>query len=98
MEIKNLKEEIVIWNIQFPVDKWWRDKHKVPFMSKLHRDCSFIDQLFEYEEERMFREMSQSKQDNYIPNIGEYLNIDESNFEAMSRFAADELKSLNGNG
>lgn len=96
MELKNLKEEIIIWNMQFPVDKWWRDKYKIPFMSKLHRDCSFINQLFEYEEERIFKETFK-EQSNYIPNIGEYLNVDESDLEAMSKLAQDELRKLNGN-
>lgn len=96
MELQKLKEEVFIWNIQFPVDKWWREKYKIPFMSKLHRDCSFIDQIFEYEEERLFKEASQDSKNEYIPNTGEYLNVDESNVDAMSRFAVDELKKLNG--
>ena len=96
MKLQKFKEEVFIWNMQFPVDKWWREKYKVPFMSKLHRDCSFIDQIFEYEEERLFKEVSQNDKTEYIPNIGEYLNVDESNVDAMSRLAVDELKKLNG--
>ena len=97
MDLKNLKEEVIIWNIQFPVDKWWRDKYKVPFMSKPHRECSSINQLFEYEEERMLNEAFKEQQSSYTPNIGEYLNVDESDLNAMSRLAMNELKLLNGN-
>lgn len=92
----NIREEVLFWNAQFPVDKWWRDKHKIPFMSKLHRDCSFIYQLFEYEEERILTEFFVKEENKYEPNIGEYLKVDESNIDSMSKFAMDELNMING--
>ncbi len=96
MEIKNLKEEVVNWSVRFPVDKWWRERHKIPFMSKLHRECSFIDQLFEYEEERLFKDLLYRKKLVYVPNIGEFLNIDEMDIDSMSKLAMDEINKLNG--
>lgn len=47
---KNLKELVKIWNNKFPVDKWYRDKHKIPFNSEQHKNLSFIDMYFEYYE------------------------------------------------
>lgn len=70
--MKTLKNEIIEWNSKFPVDRWWRLKHNVPYMSKQHREASFIDMLFEFEEEMMFNELD--SESTYTPNTGNWLN------------------------
>lgn len=51
-----VKDQVIIWNEKFPLDLWWRKKHGVAFMSKHHKSISFLDQLFEWEEEQMYNE------------------------------------------
>ncbi len=34
----------------FFIDWWWRDRYKIPFGSKKHREQSFIDMAIEYRE------------------------------------------------
>lgn len=71
MESNNIKNKVVDWNLRFPLDRWWRQKHKVAYGSTAHREISFFDQLFEWEEDCLFKDIN--NQDNYVPNIGEWL-------------------------
>lgn len=65
-----IKNEVLKWNSRFPIDVWWRRKHNIPFMSLQHKEVTFLDQLFEYYEDKMIEELSEDK---YKPNIGEFL-------------------------
>lgn len=70
MKRSELIQGVINWNRKFPLDRWWRQKHSVPFMSPAHRESSFIHQLMEYEEDRMFLETSIQKDVNeYIPGV-----------------------------
>lgn len=60
-----------IWSIQYPIDRWWRDKHKVAFGSIEHRAMSLIDMRFEFEEDEIFRKNKKIK--DYTPNLGEWM-------------------------
>ena len=51
-----IKDFVIEWDNKFPVDLWWRKKHNVAFMSKHHRSISFLDQLFEYYEDKAYNE------------------------------------------
>lgn len=74
MTSEERREFLIRWNNNFPVDRWWRVKHNIPFMSSAHREISFLDQLLEFEEDKLFEEFFESKkEDKYIPNIGEFL-------------------------
>lgn len=44
----SLKDFIKEWNRRIPIDKWFRDRYKIPFNSKSHRELSFIDMYTEY--------------------------------------------------
>lgn len=44
----SLKDFIKEWNRRIPIDKWFRDRYKIPFNSKSHRELSFIDMYIEY--------------------------------------------------
>lgn len=61
MEKNKIREEVLQWNQRFPIDFWWRKKHNVPFMSKTHREASFLDQVFEYEEDKLMNEIYQDQ-------------------------------------
>lgn len=65
------KKHMEIWNINLPVDRWWRVKHGIAFGSKAHLEANFIDMLMEFEEDKLFRELSQS--DEYNRDAGDWL-------------------------
>lgn len=71
MDKNSIRDSVIDWNIRFPIDKWWRKKYNIAFNSKSHRESNFLDQLFEYEEEKLFSELS--SENKYIPGIGEWL-------------------------
>lgn len=54
VERSELEQAVVSWNNRFPLDRWWRNKHEVAFMSPVHRESSFLYQLFEFEEDKLF--------------------------------------------
>jgi len=80
-----VKDFVVEWNLKFPIDKWWRQRHKVAFNSQNHRDVSFIDIRFEYEEEKAYNELM--SKGSYKPNSGNWINVDEK-----TEFLTDEEK------
>jgi len=45
------------WNIRFPIDRWWRNKYKIPFGSLAHRNQSMGDIIAEYEEDKLYRQL-----------------------------------------
>jgi len=47
------------WAYSYPVDRWWREKHKIPFNSKLHREGNHIDMAIEYLEDLMYIEIDE---------------------------------------
>lgn len=61
---KKIREEVIAWNNKFPVDLWWRKKHKIPFGSKKHKQMNFLDMLFEFEEEKILNENANKGKNN----------------------------------
>ncbi len=52
-----LPEQFVInWNLRFPLDRWWRTKHKVAFNSEEHRRTNQIDIMYEFLEEKLYNQ------------------------------------------
>jgi hypothetical protein len=94
MEKQNqIKKDIVSWSRNFPVDRWWREKHKIPFMSAAHREISFLDQLFEYYEDEMYESIK--NEDRYEPNRGEFISENDSKSKierAREEFEREFLK------
>lgn len=76
-----LRNNVLEWNNRFPCDRWWRERHGVPYMSSRHQEISFIDQLFEFEEYRLLQEIENKKE--YTPNIGDFLKSDRPLVERM---------------
>lgn len=58
-----LTSDIINWNIRFPIDRWWRNKHSVAFNSPEHRESNFIDQMYEYQEEVLYNGLLNSEYD-----------------------------------
>jgi hypothetical protein len=82
----DLKKFIVNWNKNFPIDYLWRQKYGVAFGSPEHRQMSFLDMMFDFEEERMMKRIfgpPQEKKSDKIENIisdDDFENIDISQF------------------
>jgi hypothetical protein len=67
------------WLGKYPIDYWWRNKHKETFNSSLHRQICFIDMLIEYEEEKMKTEELENKIKGMEVAIGERAGLLEAN-------------------
>lgn len=45
-----IREFIISWNDQFPLDFWYRSRYNIKFNSEEHRKTNLIDVLIEFEE------------------------------------------------
>lgn len=53
----DIKEFVLRWNATYPVDRWWREKHKVAFNSPAHRVVSFLDMYIEWTEDQLIKDL-----------------------------------------
>lgn len=53
---KDLRTFIINWNNTFPLDRWWRDKYKIPFGSSAHLEANQIDIFIEYIEQKAYED------------------------------------------
>jgi hypothetical protein len=58
----SIKNEIINWNNRFPLDRWYREKYKISYLSKDHRESSFYAQLFEFKEDEIYNEFRNRKE------------------------------------
>lgn len=88
------------WNMKYPLDRWFREKYKIPFMSKQHRESYFLDIRREWEEDQLFNEIGREKGVPYKPNTGDFLKHREKPKEELfknAKAAFDKiLKETNG--
>lgn len=94
-----LKDFILKWNVDFPIDRWWRNKHGVPFNSPAHREISFLDQYHEYIEDKMYEELSKKHGDDnvYKPGSGNFLDapdISAMSIEDLKKEALNKLRQF----
>lgn len=54
--IQDLRGFIIEWNNQFPTDRWWREKYKIPFGSPAHLEANQVDILIEYIENKAYED------------------------------------------
>lgn len=62
---------IVNWNRMYPIDYWWRKKYNIPFGSEKHRQADFIQMYFDYEEDKMMKQLMDSEIDKSESNFEE---------------------------
>lgn len=55
--VQKLKDQIVQWNIRFPLDREYRKKHNVTFGSTVHREINQVDLLFDHLEDTLYKEV-----------------------------------------
>ncbi|MEO6682379.1 MAG: hypothetical protein ABIN48_06095 [Ginsengibacter sp.] len=68
----NLRKYIIEWNSKYPIDFIWRKKYGVAFGSPEHRHMSFLDMLFDIEEEIFMRNMDSKRIMENLQNNPEY--------------------------
>jgi hypothetical protein len=78
-----IKNFVYQWNLSYPIDRWWRNKHKIAFNSPEHRAVSFFDMRFEFDEDELFNK----EYKNYVPDIDDWLDVDKDD-----EFLTDEQK------
>lgn len=48
-----IRDFMIWWNNNFPIDYWYRKKYNIAFNSKKHRQVSLFDILCEWEEQNI---------------------------------------------
>ena len=73
--LQSMKRFVQSWNIKYPIDHWWRVKHKVPFNSSRHRSMNFIDMKLEFIEDVLYIDLRKKEElsDRYSPGAGTWL-------------------------
>lgn len=83
--LDELKDFILNWNIDFPIDRWWRKRHGVIFNSSAHREVSFIDMFIEFIEEGLYEDVVEKRkrleEDPYISGERNFLFFREASQE-----------------
>lgn len=104
MKHSELIQGVVSWNNRFPLDRWWRIKHNVSFMSLAHRESSFLYQLMEFEEDKLYLKEFQTErgkdEDKYIPGIGDIFKAPTTieDFSTEAEREIEEMLKLEQNG
>ncbi len=81
--ISDVRSFVLYWNSLFPIDLWWRFKHKTPFNSSSHREMSMIDMMFEFIEDEYINK--KPKENPYDPTLGNWLNVREKSQEEIEQ-------------
>jgi len=92
MSFEDVEEFVYRWNINNPIDRWWREKHGISFNSPEHRVFSFIDMCIEFVEDFLYHDIRQKidmKKGFYIPGSGNWLKSMKK--EVMSQEMIDEM-------
>lgn len=101
------RDWVIRYNNRFPIDRWWREKHSIPFNSSSHREISPVDMKFEHEEDKLFKEFlderkareereEKFKQEGWL-SVGEEELDEEDQEELFNKIDIDQLnEQLNG--
>ena len=54
---------ILEWNARYPIDFWWRRRHKVAFGSSQHLSISHWEMMIEFREEQLIRKWKQEAEE-----------------------------------
>lgn len=89
-----LRKFIIQWNNNYPIDFLWRKKYGVAFGSPEHRQMSFLDMMFDLEEEIMMNNLYKKREQNSIENVNknkneisdyDFDNLDVSKFNNLTK-------------
>ena len=71
VSIEDFEQFVYEWNIENPIDRYYRKKYNIKFNSPEHRVCSFIDMAFEFYEDYI-HDIEQNDNE-YKPGTGNWL-------------------------
>lgn len=106
MSLTELQKFVKDWNVQYPIDWWWRNKFNIPFGSTQHINANMIDMRFAYEEEVMYKalhkkwsekdsdEDKEHKSAEYKPGFGNWIDTSKKFVEA-TRKEVDDIDITN---
>ena len=98
----DIESFIYNWNIRYPIDRWWREKHKVSFNSPQHRVISFLDMFIEWAEDQLFEKEKTMAIKNATYVSGDWLKPREISFvdsdKDMEAFKNMDLSKLDDHG
>jgi len=100
LTLDEVNEVIAKWNLEYPLDHWYRKKYNIPFNSKKHREANIQDIYFEYMEEKLYSSIyekalkKENVNDRYEPGQGNFLKSREDEFSqsAYDNLNLDEIK------
>ena len=73
MKKNDIRQSIINWNNKFHLDRWWRKKYNISYLSLDHRESSFYQQYYEFYEELIIQEYQtekdKQKEEKYIVPI-----------------------------
>ena len=62
MKKNKVRQSIIDWSNKFPLDRWWRKKYNISYLSTDHRESSFYQQYYEYYEDLLFKEFQEERE------------------------------------
>lgn len=96
--VKSFQSFILEWNLENPVDRWWRSKHGVAFNSSLHREVSFIDMYMEFYEDSLYekavRQNKKKIESPYIPGSHDFLYEPEYSVTDRNEITEEEFDNI----
>jgi hypothetical protein len=69
----DIENFIYRWNALYPMDRWWRERHKVAFNSPEHRVVSFLDIYIEWKEDRLITKAQNASIKNFEYKSGDWV-------------------------
>ena len=58
---RKIRQEVLKWSVQHPIDFLWREHFQVPFGSEQHLKATFIEQCRWFEERELFEIIREEK-------------------------------------
>ena len=89
------------WNIDFPLDRWYRKKFNIKWGSDEHRETTLFSIHFEYQEETIFNRVreeieKEEKKEKYTP--GDWFNTEGEDIEGDSAFDQLDISKIGDDG
>ena len=79
------------WNINYPIDRYYRKKYNLRFNSPDHRVSNFIDMAFEYFEDKIYEFKKEHETGDYLK---ERKGKELSDEEMIALFNGENIKGL----
>lgn len=96
---EDIESFVYKWNLNYPIDRWWREKHKIVFNSPEHRVVSFLDMYIEWVEDQIYSKATLKSIKNLTYKLDDWLEereevVDEA--AMMREWENMDLSKLDG--